>query len=306
MLATRWKVAFDDPEWWFEVKWDGVRVLVEADADETTLRSRRLRRMDASYPEFTGIRFDRPTVVDGEIVALDDAGVPSFSRLQQRMNTTGARARAMTEDVPLTLMVFDVLHHGDPLIDLPIEERWRRLEELAPPGMVISPPTGGEGTAMWAAIVDRGLEGMVAKRKGSPYRPGVRSPDWRKIVHRSSSRFVVGGYLPGDGNRTTSFASLLLGLWDGESLRFVGAVGSGFDARALRHIRAALDQMEQTTSPFAADPAIPRRARWVHPVLVAVVEYREWTHDHHLRAPTFKGFTDDPVETITWLAEGPG
>lgn len=306
MLASRWSAPFDDVDWWFEVKWDGVRALVEADADDTCLRSRRLRRMNDTYPEFTRVRFDRPTVIDGEIVALDDDGVPSFSLLQQRMNTTGARARALTERVPLTLMVFDILHHGTSLTELPIEERRRRLNEVAPAGMVVSPPTREHGRAVFAAVVDKRLEGIVAKRAGSPYRPGIRADDWRKVVHRTSGRFVVGGYLPGDGSRTTSFASLLLGLWHDDELRFAGAVGSGFDARSLRHIREAFDQMERSTSPFMVDPSIPKEARWVHPSLVAVVEYREWTHDDHLRAPTFKGFTDEPVESITWEAERPG
>jgi bifunctional non-homologous end joining protein LigD len=303
MLATRWAAPFDDPDWWFEVKWDGVRTLVEADADETVLRSRRSRRVDSSYPEFTGFRFDRPTVIDGEIVALDDRGVPSFSLLQRRMNNAGALALGLVEKVPLTLMVFDLLHHGEALIDRPIEERWDRLNEVVPVGMVVSPPTREHGRAVYDAIVDKGLEGMVAKRSGSIYRPGIRSSDWRKVVHRTSGRFVVGGYLPGDGNRTTSFASLLLGLWQGDDLRFVGAVGSGFDSRSLRHIRDALDQMERTTSPFVDDRAIPQEAKWVHPALVAIVEYREWTHDDHLRAPTFKGFGNDPVESVTWEAE---
>lgn len=305
MLATRWSAPFDDERWWFEVKWDGVRAIVEIDENETSLRSRRGRRMDASYPEFGRFRSDRPTVIDGEIVALDDRGVPSFSLLQQRMNASGARAASLVEHVPLTLMVFDLLHHGEPLVDRPIEERWDRLAEAAPAGVVVSPPTKEHGTAVWTAIVASGLEGMVAKKAGSPYRPGSRTDEWRKIVHRTSGRFVVGGYLPGDGNRTTSFASLLLGLWQGEELRYVGAVGSGFDFRSLRHIREALDQMGRTTSPFAPDRSVPKGARWVHPSLVAVVEYREWTHDRHLRAPTFKGFSGDPVESVTYESEGP-
>jgi len=200
-------------------------------------------------------------------------------------------------------MAFDVLHHGQSLIHLPIEERWARLDEILPPGMVRSPPTSEHGRAVYGAVVEKGLEGVVAKRAGSLYRPGTRGEDWRKIVHRTSARFVVGGYLPGDGNRTTSFASLLLGLWEGEALRFVGAVGSGFDFRSLRHIREALDQMERSTSPFASARSIPKQARWVHPSLVAVVEYREWTHDDHLRAPTFKGFSNDPSDRVTWESE---
>ena len=306
MLATRWPRAFDDAGWWFEVKWDGVRVSVSGDGAAVALRSRGGLRMDDFYPEFTRVGFDRPTVIDGEIVALDGNGVPSFSLLQQRMNVRGAKARALVEKVPLTLMAFDLLHHGDPLIDLPIEERWSRLEEVLPRTMVVSPPTREHGVAVYAAVVERGLEGMVAKKAGSRYRPGVRSDDWRKVVHRTSARFVVGGYLPGQGARSGTFASLLLGLWDDDVLRFVGAVGSGFDHHALTQIRRALDQMQRPTSPFGPDPVMPRGARWVEPSLVAVVEYREWTHDLHLRAPAFKGFVIEPVELITWDAEGPG
>lgn len=305
MLATRWPQPFDHPDWWFEVKWDGVRVIVAFDGADVSLRSRRGLRMDDIYPEFTRFRFDRPTVVDGEIVALGEGGAPSFSLLQQRMNVRGAKARTLVDQVPLTLMAFDLLHHGAPLVDEPIEDRWVRLGEIVPPNMVVSPATREHGQAVFAAVVDRGLEGIVAKKAGSRYKPGTRAEEWRKVVHRTSARFVVGGYLPGQRGRSTTFASLMLGLWDDGRLRFVGSAGSGFDDHALRHIRAALDQMERPTSPFTPDPTIPRQAKWVEPTLVAVVEYREWTHDHHLRAPVFKGFVTDPVELVTWEAEGP-
>jgi bifunctional non-homologous end joining protein LigD len=305
MLATPWREPFDDPGWFFEVKWDGVRVLVTIDGPNVSLRSRRGVDMTAAYPELTGFRAPEPTVIDGEVVALDVEGRPSFSLLQQRMNITGSKARAMVEKVPVTLMAFDLLHLGAPTIDLPLEERCRRLDDAMPSGMVRSDATRGEGRALHEAVVASGLEGIVAKRAGSMYRPGVRSPEWRKVVHRRSGRFVVGGFLPGEGGRSSSFASLLLGLADGDHLRYAGAVGSGFDDASLGHIRAALDQMELPVSPFYLDSAIPRSARFVEPALVASVEYREWTHARHLRAPVFKGFTADPVDVVTWDAEGP-
>lgn len=305
MLATPWRDPFDHPDWFFEVKWDGVRVILTIEGPTVTLHSRRGLDMTGSYPELTGFRCDRPTVIDGEVVALDGEGRPSFSLLQQRMNTTGGKARTMVERVPVTLMAFDLLHHGVPTIDRPLEERRSRLDEVLPAGMVRSDVTRGDGRALHDAVVASGLEGIVAKRSGSPYRPGVRSPEWRKVVHRRAGRFVVGGYLPGEGARSPSFASLLLGLFDGEHLRFVGAAGSGFDHASLGHIRTALDQMRRTSSPFFLDVSIPRAARFVEPALVAVVEYREWTHERHLRAPVFKGFTADPIEVVTWEAEGP-
>jgi bifunctional non-homologous end joining protein LigD len=305
MLATPWREPFDDPDWTFEVKWDGVRVLVEIDDAKVTLRSRRGRVMTDTYPELTG-RWPRvEAVVDGEIVAFDPAGQPSFGLLQRRMNLSGRGAAEAAQTVPVTLVLFDLIHHAGPVTELPLETRRERLAGLAPSWAVVSDQVPEHGTALAEAVVARGMEGIVGKRRGSRYQPGRRSPDWRKIVHRRSGRFVVGGYLPGDGMRTDTFASLLLGLYRGDELRFVGAVGSGFDDLALELIREGIDHLATDRSPFATDRSIPRSARWVEPVLVTVVEYREWTSDDHLRAPVFKGFVDDPPEATTWEAEGP-
>jgi bifunctional non-homologous end joining protein LigD len=306
MLATNWPAIFDHPDWWFELKWDGIRVVVEADADGVRLRSRQGKVMTEAYPELSAWSATTQRVYDGEIVAFDESGNPSFSQLQQRMNATGARAREAAGTNPVTLIVFDMLHDGAPITDLPIEDRRSRLAEALPPGAVVAAPTLEHGSALFTAVIERGLEGVVAKRAGSSYQPGRRSPDWRKIVHRRSSRFVVGGYLPGEGVRWATFGSLVLGLWVGERLRFVGSVGSGFDDAQLGHIRRALDELAAPSSPFEPDGAIPRSVRWVEPSLVTVVEFREWTHDSHLRAPVFKGLTIEPVESITWDAEGPG
>ena len=158
---------------------------------------------------------------------------------------------------------------------------------------------------MWAFVVENDLEGIVAKRLGSRYQPGVRSPDWRKIGHFKTVRAVVGGYTQGTGSREGTFGALLLGLIDRDRLRWIGAVGSGFDERSLLAIRQAADQMRVAESPFHPDDQLPAGAVWVEPRLVAVVRYKEWTGAARVRAPSFQGFTDDPIDRITWETEGP-
>ncbi|MGH8875202.1 MAG: hypothetical protein ACRDVM_08125, partial [Acidimicrobiia bacterium] len=253
MLAVPWPAPFSDASWWFEVKWDGVRLVSSWDGRRLELRSRRGNDVTLTYPELSGLRFDRPTVLDGEVVALDAKGDPSFAFLQQRMNLAGSsRPREAARSIPLTYVVFDLLHDGEPLVGAPIEERRARLAVLglvAP--AVLSEQVDADGDDLFQAVAARGLEGVVAKRKGSLYRAGQRSPDWRKVAHRRRLRAVVGGFTPGVSGRGPTFGSLLLGLWDGDRLRFIGAVGSGFDQQSLQAIRAALGAMAVTDPPFA-------------------------------------------------------
>ncbi len=308
MTAVPWPGPFSDPGWWFEPKLDGVRVLLHWDGSGAELRTRRGRDASVTYPELAGFRLGRPCVLDGEVVALDARGVPSFELLQQRMNVINrARIAEKRAAVPISYAVFDLLHDGGPIVGAPLEERRERLGALElPPPCVPVEAVAGDGGALWRFVTERGIEGMVAKRAGSPYRPGARSPDWRKVANRHLMRAVVGGYLPGGGGRAATFASLLIGLWDGDRLRWIGAVGSGFDDATLLAVRGALDQMGRTDSPFHPDREMWRHARWVEPALVAVVEYKEWTSVGRLRAPVFKGFTQDPVDEVTWASEGPG
>lgn len=308
MLAVRYRgKPYSDPDWAFEAKWDGIRALVTWDGQAMTLHSRTGRTITGSYPELAGATFGRPCVLDGEIVALDQTGRPSFGLLQGRMNlrSRGDIAAAVL-DVPVAFLVFDLLYDGEEIIGLPWRDRRQRLEqvELSRP-YALSGVEIEHGEALWEAVQERGLEGMVAKRIDSPYRPGVRSPEWRKLANTSSLRAVVGGFTPGLRSRRGTFGSLLVGLVDGDRLRYVGSVGTGFDAATLRAIRGALDQMSRPESPFHPDPGIPK-ATWVEPSLVAVVEFKEWTRPGHLRAPAFKGLSDDPWESVTWEAEGPG
>ncbi len=308
MLATTWPRPFSDPEWSFEVKWDGVRVLLYWDGEKVELRSRRGRDVTAIYPELARFTAPRSCVLDGEVVAFDEGGRPSFQALQSRMNLTGPlRISTQARAVPISYLVFDLLYDGEEVAALPLELRRERLDELPLElPCVRSVAVPGDGEAFFHAATARGLEGVVAKRLASPYRSGVRSSEWRKLSGVKTTRAVVAGYTPGEGGRAGTFGALLLGLWEGELLRFVGAVGTGFDQPTLVVIRRTLEELGRRSSPFhPGDPLFPKRANFVEPQLVAMVEFKEWTSAGKLRAPSFKGFTDDPVGSMTWENEGP-
>ena len=307
MLASPWPAPFTDPGWLFEMKWDGVRAVLAWDGEQPVLYSRTGREVTGSYPELAGFAPGRPCVLDGEIVAFDEQGRPSFPSLQKRIGIGGGMlATQAARANPISYVVFDLLFDGEDLRNRPIEQRLERLGALnLPAPLVGSAVVETEGEALFAAVAERGLEGIVAKRLGSRYRPGERSPDWRKIPHVRVVRAVVGGFTPGGGGRTGTFGSLALGLWEGTRLRWIGSVGTGFDDVALRAIRAALDEMTVTESPFEKDSDLPAGTTWVVPHLVARVEFKEWTTAGRLRAPSFKGFLADPAEEQTWEAEGP-
>lgn len=293
MLATSWPEAFDDPGWWFEIKWDGYRCLVWGDLHGSRLRSRRGLDLAERFPEIAGLAFPRGWMLDGEIVVFDDEGRPDFSLLQAGQ--------------PANFIAFDTLSSPDgALIGRPLEERREYLADLElPPAVVVPEPLRTTGTALYDAAVQQGLEGIVAKKAGSPYLPGRRSADWRKVAARRRLRAVVGGWMPGDGGRRSTFGSLLVGLWDGDRLRWIGAVGSGFDERTIGPLNEALRGMERSSPAFFHTGELPRGARWVEPALVVSVEYKEWTRDLRLRAPVFKGM--EPTGTpALWEEEGPG
>jgi len=305
MLATPWPSAFSDPDWAFEPKWDGVRIL--ARCGEQRLISRSGHDVTDSYPELARLGMLGDLVLDGEVVAFGADGRPSFELLQQRINVHGRRrVNDLAQNVPIHYLVFDVLFDDGPIVDRPWQVRRRRLDELALPAPAIASSAVEEaGEAMFAASAGQGLEGIVAKRRASPYRPGSRSLDWRKIVHIRRTRAVVGGFTPGEGARRDGFGALLLGLWDGPLLRFCGAVGTGFDHASLRAIRAALDEMGADHTPFHPDPAIPADQRPVHPHLVAEIAFKQWTSAGRLRAPSFKGFSERHHDQVTWDEDGP-
>ena len=305
MLATRWSVAFDDPGWWFEVKWDGYRAVVAADGGRVKARSRRGLDLSGPFPELSSLPIPDGVAIDGEVVAFDDDGRPSFSNLQRR---TGFGGRGTGAEVGVNFVAFDLLYQGESLTTRPYEERIGRLAALALASPIVVPePTPELGTTLFEVARARGLEGIVGKRLGSPYIPGRRSPDWRKVAVTRRLRAVIGGYLPGEGGRAATFGSVLVGLYDPQGLRWIGAVGSGFDDATLRAFAVHLRQIERPTTPFYNQLILPKPTKpvWVEPGIVVDVEYKEWTHDFHLRAPVYKGIEMADPETVTWIEEGP-
>lgn len=293
----------------FEFKWDGIRAIAGCADGATTLWSRKGTDVTARYPELAGLAaaIDRDAVLDGEIVAFDDRARPSFARLQRRMNLADpARIQVAARSVPVAFLAFDLLElDGAPLLAHPYEERRARLAALDLAGVhwQAPPHRAGELGVVLGAVEQLGLEGVVAKRLGSTYQPGRRSPDWRKLSRFLRDEFVVGGYRPGQGGRSQRFGSLLLGYHDSTGrLRFAGSVGSGFTDVLLDLIQQRLDATRRTSSPFA-DEVPHRDAVYVEPQMVADVQFSQWTPDGVLRQPSFKGLRPDkdPAEVVREL-----
>lgn len=315
MLATASDGLFDDPAWVYEPKWDGIRALAVCD-EATKLVSRRGNDITSGYPELSGLH-DRlvalEAIVDGEIVAFD-GGKPSFQKLQQRMHVRNEQQlSALVLKSPVAFMVFDLIYlDGASLIGEPLERRRQLLEDIVVPDdrIQVSPAISGEGTVLYQAAVDQGLEGIVAKSIKSLYEPGKRSPAWLKIKTVLDLDAVVVGWTEGSGSREGTLGSLVLALYDGEgNLSHVGSVGTGFNRESLADAVDRLGQLPSSENPFgvAAVKGSPelRKAHWVAPTLVATLEYRELTNAGRLRAPAFKGFREDKAPedcTIDQLA----
>jgi bifunctional non-homologous end joining protein LigD len=290
----------DDGTWAYEMKWDGMRALVGIEDGDVWLTSRAGNDATARFPEIAPIADALGGVdalLDGELVALDDDGVPSFERLQPRMQAHGRAAvdKGLATQ-PVVLMLFDVLWlSGHSTCALVYRERRQLLErlELAGPSWQTPPTTYGGGDAVLETSRALGLEGVVAKRIDSPYRPGRRADSWRKVKTTRRQEFAVGGWLPGAGRLEGQLGSLLVGYHDPDgTLRFAGRVGSGIDGMARERLQRALAPLRRTTSPFVDAPKLPS-PQWVEPELVVEVEFHEWTRQDVLRAPRYKGLRDD-------------
>jgi bifunctional non-homologous end joining protein LigD len=301
-----------ESEWSFELKWDGVRAIAYAKPGRLRLESRNQRDISESYPELRGLLRNlgmREAVLDGEIVAFGEGGRPSFERLQRRMHVTSpAAVRRLQGSVPVVYAIFDLLYlDGASLLEVAYEERRERLEALGLKGPAWQVPAAhhGEGSRLLAATREQNLEGLLAKRLSSTYEPGRRSGAWLKIKHRQSQEFVIGGWLPGEGRRRDRIGALLVGEFEDGKFVCVGRVGSGFTEQKLEELARRLAALETDQSPFASGPAVPRNAVYVEPKLVAEVEFAEWTAEHVLRAPSFKGLRDDlaPPDTDPTSAE---
>ncbi|MGI5292371.1 non-homologous end-joining DNA ligase [Nonomuraea polychroma] len=291
------------PGWAVEMKWDGVRALAYLEDGAVRLMSRNGKNITAAYPELqlmAGATGGRPAVVDGEIVAFDEAGRPSFEALQPRMHQRNPAAVArLAKAVPVTLMAFDILHlDAASSISLPYTERRQLLEGTFTPGYRWQVPTWFTDDATHALGSSRqlGLEGVVCKRMSSPYRPGKRSGEWTKVKNVSAVEVVIGGWRPGAGRRSGTIGSLLLGAYDERGrLLYVGHVGTGFTQAMLRDLEERLAPLERPGPPF--DEAVPREhardAHWVEPRVVGEVQYAEVTGDGMLRHPSWRGLRPD-------------
>jgi bifunctional non-homologous end joining protein LigD len=297
MMASLTAAPFDDEGWLFEVKWDGHRCLANLGA-ATRLTSRTARDMTGQFPELIDLHRQlaaRNAVVDGEIVALDRDGRPSFERMQDRFHRHPEELARNKGRVPVQFIAFDLLWlDGQPLLDLPLTERRARLTEVLVEtrDVRLSQVVHGRGVDFFEQARGLGLEGVVAKRSASPYRPGTRSHDWRKIKALRRQDCVIVGWTPGQGQRGPTLGSLLLAVSDGGRLRYAGNVGTGFTQAFLAELLPSLVEREVAEPAFEGAPRL-RGARFVRPELVCEVEYLKWTDDGKLRAASFKGLRPD-------------
>jgi bifunctional non-homologous end joining protein LigD len=297
MLATKGDHVPAGSDWTHEVKWDGMRVLVDVVDGRTRIWSRNENDVTVSFPELRGLgEVADDVLLDGEVVALGE-GVPSFGALADRMHVRdAARAQRLSEKNPVTLIVFDVLRlHGEDLRDKPLFERREILLGLGLDDVSWQvPPTYDDGQMLLTAAENQGLEGIVSKKLSSRYRPGLRSKDWLKFPIRPTGSFVVGGYRFETGT-TNRLGAVLVGQPTATGLAFRGRVGSGIAGKAGRILADLLTPHVVDESPF--DTELPRLDSlgtvWVEPFLIVDVQYLRLTNDGRLRQPAYRGVRTD-------------
>jgi bifunctional non-homologous end joining protein LigD len=303
MLATLAKdLPADQDDWTFEFKWDGIRAIAFWDGTKLKVETRNLRDVTVSWPELEGLGAalgKRTVILDGEIAAMDDRGVPSFQRLQTRMHV-GDRGSAakLAATTPASYLVFDVLHlDGRDLMPLPWTERRPILEalQLAGPSWATTPSVPGAGTELFETVRQRTMEGVICKRLDSTYVPGARSKSWLKVKLQQSDEFLVGGWFPGEGRRANRIGSLLLGTPNKKTggLDYVGNVGTGFTDAELKRLEERLGPCVRDTSPFTGGGTPKKRSVFVEPELVVEVVFTERTDEGILRHPSYKGIRID-------------
>ena len=291
MLATLTEAVPTGDEWLHEVKWDGYRAIVTIAGGEAELTSRKGNSLTARFESVARAVVQAvktpDCVLDGEVCALDENGRASFSAMQQGSG-------------PLVLYLFDVLEvEGEPVVDLPLTERHKRLEALLDKRnrTVRLSDTFDDGHALLEAVSAQQLEGVLSKRADSTYEPGHRSRNWLKVKTQGRQELVIVGYTKGQGRRATGFGSLVLAVHEDGGLRWAGNVGTGFDEAEINRLLDALKPLRRDECPFAEVPKMPKVRKgdvvWVEPSLVAEIRFAEWTHDGRLRAPVYVGLRED-------------
>jgi bifunctional non-homologous end joining protein LigD len=291
MLASLAKSIPHGEGWTYEVKFDGFRALAYLRNSECKLLSRNEKELNGRFPDVAKALIKAVksphAVVDGEICRIDPSGRTSFSELQQGSG-------------PLVFYAFDLLElDGEPLVDLPLTQRKEQLRSLLDKRVttVALSEDFDDGDALFEVAQARGLEGVIAKRADSTYKQGKRTRDWLKVKTENNEEFVVTGYTRGGGRRADTFGALVLAVNEGDELRYVGNVGTGFDDAEIDKLLRLLRPLHRDTPPFAVAPKMPRvrkgDVQWVEPQLVAQVRFGEWTHDDHLRHPAYLGIRED-------------
>jgi bifunctional non-homologous end joining protein LigD len=313
MLARLADLPPDQERWAFEVKWDGVRALAYSEPGRLRFEARSGNDITKRYPELARLNralSSHSAILDGEIVAFDDGGRPSFGQLQHRMHIASeAQAKRLSKTSPVVYVIFDLLWlDGHSVMGLPYTDRRELLDGLDLKGSHWQVPDHvvGDGTDLQAATRAQGLEGIVAKRLDSTYEPGRRSAAWLKIKNVQRTDVVVCGWMPGEGRRRERIGALLVAV-EGEDghLRYAGRVGTGFTDRELERLGGLLRPLERDGVPWTTGPKPPRGAVLVEPRFVAEVEFIEWTSDGVLRAPSYKGLREDvPVPPAAFLDAG--
>lgn len=309
--------------WAYEIKWDGMRIVAHTDGDQVILRSSNGIDATDRFPELASLADavgGRPAILDGEVVAFKD-GKPSFSALQSRMHISSrAEAERRAADVPISFVIFDLLHFdGTDATSVPYEQRRALLVQLVDAGPYWRVTDQHlDGAVLLEAVTENGLEGLIAKRLDSPYQAGKRSPLWRKIKVRYHQELVVGGWGAGKGSRSGGIGGLFVGYYEQDGateqdksaqrpLRFAGRVGSGLNDGEIRRLLAQLEPLRTDVCPFVPTPTGPeaRGATWVRPELVIEVAFADWSPDGRLRHPSYLGqrIDTDPQAIVRELPE---
>ena len=300
MMAGVARKPFSGPDWLFEPKLDGFRVVAYVRPGNVTLLTRNGIDITTRLPDLVADLESQPVeemVLDGEIVALDDDGLPDFGLLQRSISLEKTNISRGQIGNGVVYYPFDILHYnGRNLRKVPLGHRKGLLEQLLVPGGHVKPVefVESEGESFFKAAVELGLEGMVAKRRDSTYQPGTRANSWLKVKAVLEQEFIVGGYTIGSGERSITFGALLVGYYQGDELHYAGRVGSGFDQSTLQDLVDRFSTMGADECPFVDDAELDAAEnRWVRPELVARVKFAQWTEEDRLRAPVFLGLRAD-------------